>query len=1192
VQPILRPLEPDDLAERGRLAAMAAVWERIPAGIVAAAERIAPGETVLVRRLGPRDFVYERYGARVALLSRIDMTGRRVSDLPGGQAGFIAEAFERCLAEGAPRVCINTSRSSALVHAWARFMFPLPDGRLLSYLEPALMRHDVWRELADAAGLGAASLEPLRDAAGRVADHAVLPESDIVALLPPLAGGRLSAILPPALAPEVRVALAPGGAPFAWRVVAGGRPVRVEVRRVGRACLLLARDLTEVEALAESEARFRDFASVASDWFWETDAEHRISFFTEPAPGHRGLAADALLGRKRSELGVLAEDRPLLAQHEADLAARRAFQNFTYRVHSAGGEPISARISGRPRFDAEGRFLGYRGAGSNVTAAEAQRDALARRGRLLSEVMRRARVGHMREAGRGAADLWLSPELAQLLRLELPPDGLVPAALFAALLDEAPAEAAARAAALARCWADATPCEIRARAWRGDGTPIEIEIAAQAECDAQGRVQAVVSIVRDITADVAARREAERARGHLETAERIARLGHWRADLRGGAPVWSPGLHQVLGFDAARPPPDLRAVIARVELGARDRLVAMLKRIERGSPEEAMELRFLHPAAGWRHLQLLAKAERDAEGRPLAVQGVAQDITELRENAASLAEAQALGRIGRWSWRPGEARVTWWPELFELLRHDPARFVPTRAAVARMFAPEAARQLAAAAAEVMASARIVRIDAAARRGDGTPCDVTVTIKAETDGKGQVIGLLGTVQDISERRAAERDLEQLAFFDPLTGLPNRALFLRRLARAAEAGAPLALLLLDLDGFKDVNDSLGHPAGDELLGRAGERLRGAMPDAALLARLGGDEFALLVEGAGEADAVRLAARAVERLAAPVRLRAGEVAVGTSIGIALAPRDGTTPEQLLRHADLALYAAKDGGRGRFAMFRPAMSERMREKTKLARDLRAALDEAGQLELAYQPQVALASGRVVGFEALLRWRHPERGPIPPSVFIPVAEASSLICDVGMWALRAACRQARAWEEAGLPARDVAVNVSAVQIAQPGFDSAVERVLAESGVAAGRITLELTESVLATGGQARIRRVLDRLASLGVRLALDDFGTGYSSLGYLNQLRFDKLKIDRCFVDGIEHDGRKRSLLQGILALGEGLGLVTIAEGAEHAGEVELLRGMGCAVVQGFALARPMAAAEAMAFAQARESEASRRAA
>jgi len=1192
VQPLIRPIHPDDLAEHPRLAALSAVWAQIPAGLAAAAERIAPGETVLVRRLAGHDFLYESFGARVSLLSRFDMTGRRVADLPGGHGPLVAAAYERCVADGAPLACINNTRSSALVHAWARFMFPLPGGRVLSYLEPALMRQDIWRELAHAAGIGAASLEALRNAEGRVEDYAVVPESDITSLIPALSSGRLSAILPPALAPEVHIALGAGGAPFSWVVRVERRPLRAEVRSAGRAALLLVRDVSEIEALAESEARLRDFAFVASDWFWETDPEHRISFFTEPGAGYGGLPAAHLLGRKRTELGVIADDLPLLAQHEAELEARRPFHDFTYRVRKPNGEVIAARVSGRPRFDGQGRFLGYRGAGANVTEAAARREALAHRGRLLSAVMRRARIGHMRAAERDSPDTWVSPELAELFGLDLPAGGVVPFSLIAGRITETAEQAAARDAAYGRCWADGTPCEFRTTARRSDGAPIEIELAAYAERCPKGRVQAVVGIVRDITADVVARREAERARARLETAERIARLGHWRADLSSGVRVWSPGLHEVLGFDPARPPPDLRAVVARVELGARERLVAMLKRIERGSPEEAMELRFLHPAHGWRHVQLVVEAERDGQGRPVAVHGTAQDITEQRDNAASLAEAQALGRIGRWSWRPGEERVTWWPELFELLRYDRERFVPSRAAVASVFASEAAERLAAAEAEVLESGRIAQVDAAARRGDGSPCDVTVTIKAEADRKGRVIGLVGTIQDITERKAAERDLEKMAFFDPLTGLANRALFLRRLARAAEGTAPLALLLLDLDRFKEVNDSLGHPAGDELLGRVAERLRGLLPPDAFLARLGGDEFALLLDGACAEEAAGIAAHAIARLAAPVRLRAGEVVVGTSVGVALAPQHGSTPDVLMRHADLALYQAKDHGRGRFAMFRPEMSERMQEKTKLARDLRAALDGEGQLELVYQPQIELRSERVVGFEALLRWRHPERGLIPPAAFIPVAESSSLICDVGMWVLLAACRQARAWREAGLPARDVAVNVSAAQLWQMEFDVEVERVLAETGIPPACITLEVTESVFATDGQNKARRILDRLAALGVGLALDDFGTGYSSLGYLNRLRFDKLKIDRCFVDGIEQDGKKRGLLAGIVALGQGLGLVTIAEGAERPGEVELLRGMGCAIGQGFVFARPMTAADAIAFAEAREGEADRRAA
>ncbi len=464
-------------------------------------------------------------------------------------------------------------------------------------------------------------------------------------------------------------------------------------------------------------------------------------------------------------------------------------------------------------------------------------------------------------------------------------------------------------------------------------------------------------------------------------------------------------------------------------------------------------------------------------------------------------------------------------------------------------------------------------------GDGTIGDFTVTSKADRDDSGAIIGLVGTIQDISDRKRSERELEKLAFYDPLTSLANRALFQRQITRAAERAAQekgsAALLLLDLDRFKEVNDSLGHAAGDELLLKVSQALRRVLPAEAMLARLGGDEFAVILPRAGEDEAAAHADRIVEEVAKPFPLRLGEVNIGSSVGIAMIPKDGATADELMRHGDLALYRAKDDGRGRFRFFEASFSDLAQEKSRLARDLRVAIDAGDQLQLHYQPQVRLSDGLVTGFEALLRWKHPERGFVPPSEFIPIAESSTLIYDLGVCVLRESCRQMKAWLDAGLPSRTVSVNVSAAQLWHTEFEVEVARALADTGLSPDRLVLELTESVFVSDGLPRVKQALDKLKSLGVRLALDDFGTGYSSLGYLTQLPFESLKIDRCFVRGIEKDERKRELLRGVLALGRGLGMTTVAEGAEDQGEVAALKGMGCDSVQGYVFARPAPAAD-----------------
>jgi diguanylate cyclase (GGDEF)-like protein len=448
--------------------------------------------------------------------------------------------------------------------------------------------------------------------------------------------------------------------------------------------------------------------------------------------------------------------------------------------------------------------------------------------------------------------------------------------------------------------------------------------------------------------------------------------------------------------------------------------------------------------------------------------------------------------------------------------------------------------------------------------------------------------------LNEIRARDRDLERLAYYDPLTGLGNRSLFGRalkdRLQICRTSGVGGALLLLDLDSFKEVNDTLGHATGDELLLKVSQIVAGAVPKDHVLARLGGDEFAVIVPECRAQEAVeQLAQSLIAAVAGTLSLRHAEVTADTSIGVVLFPRDGATAGDIMRNADLALYRAKEEGRGRFVVFRPEMHEAIESRTALARDLRSALSQGTGLCVHYQPQIELSTGRVTGFEALTRWSHPTLGNVPPSAFIPVAESSRLIGDLGLWVLREAASQAKAWLDAGEPAREVSVNVSAAQLRHGDIVREVAGVLAETGLPPHLLCIELTESLLADNAEGRVQNALAALEGLGVKLALDDFGTDYSSLGYLTQLPFDKLKIDRIFVDGIVDSQRARELLKGIVALGHGLGMTVIAEGVERQGEVEIVREFGCNQAQGYAFARPGAAADAIAFARSMEALADR---
>ena len=561
----------------------------------------------------------------------------------------------------------------------------------------------------------------------------------------------------------------------------------------------------------------------------------------------------------------------------------------------------------------------------------------------------------------------------------------------------------------------------------------------------------------------------------------------------------------------------------------------------------------------------------------------ARDV--LARRSAQLNEAQHLGKIGDWSYTFGEVDLYWAEEIYHLLSYEPATFKPTRAAVIELYMEDGASRLLDVQAEVIRNGVVRSIDVPVLRGDGTLGHFAITTKLKTDNDGRKVGIYGTIQDVTDRKTAAEQLEKLAFHDPLTGLANRTLFHRRiddvLGRCMRTGESGALLMLDLDRFKDVNDTLGHGVGDALLVKVAHLLARALGNAHFVARLGGDEFAILLEGVtGQEECESIAAEIIRVVSGMTVLDRVEVTVGTSIGIALIHDHGTTSSDLLRNADLALYRAKEEGRGRYKMFEIGMDEAVQEKVALALDLRNALADDDGLSVHYQPQVDLSTGRVIGYEALIRWSHPVRGNISPGVFIPIAESSHLICDLGYWILRQAALQAKKWLDEGVPAPAIAVNVSAAQIWNSDLVSDVSDVLAETGLPPQFLCLELTESLLVDQNENRVRSVLKSLKQLGVSLALDDFGTGFSSLGYLTQLPFDKLKIDRVFIDGAPDSSRATELLRGIIALGRGLGMTTIAEGAEKQQEIALLQELGCDQVQGFVYARPVPADEAIAFA------------
>lgn len=681
-----------------------------------------------------------------------------------------------------------------------------------------------------------------------------------------------------------------------------------------------------------SNRLLEDFSEIASDWFWEMDADLRFSYFSGPFEKIVGVPADHWIGKSRLDVAVNAGDSAFWQQHVDDLLARRPFRDFIYPFRRPDGQTLWFRISGQPVFDEDGAFLGYRGVGTDISAEYEARQRLAQA---------------LDDLHRSHAELE-----AQNLRFDL-------------------------------------------------------------------------------------------AVNHM-----------------------SQGLCM---FDA-----DHRLIICN-----------------------------------WRYAELYGLTPELTEpGTPL------KDILAHRLASREIVE-------------------------------NPEKFV---------------------------NQMLFTID------EGEPAELIVEM---CDGRNISVkhqpmpggGWVSTHEDITERKRAEDRIAHLARHDSLTGLPNRLLFRERLEAAVAAcgrGRQFAVLILDLDHFKSVNDTLGHPRGDRVLIAVADRLRQCVRETDTVARLGGDELAILQSDISRPDdAGQLALRVIEAIGKPFRLDEQETAIGVSIGIATAPTDGTDPDELLKHADTALYRSKEDGRNICRYFEPAMDARQQARRALERDLRNALTN-GEFELVYQPIFALPRRHVIGFESLLRWHHPQRGQLSPDQFIESCEELGIIIPVGEWVLRTACAEAARW-----PVHlSVAVNLSPVQFRSPTLVQSVMTALAEAQLEPNRLELEITESALLLENESTLR-ALHRFRELGVRISMDDFGTGYSSLSYLRSFPFDKIKIDRSFVADMESKADSLAIVRAVNGLARNLDIVTLAEGVETEEQLRLLQNDGCDEVQGYLFGAPVPARE-----------------
>jgi len=576
---------------------------------------------------------------------------------------------------------------------------------------------------------------------------------------------------------------------------------------------------------------------------------------------------------------------------------------------------------------------------------------------------------------------------------------------------------------------------------------------------------------------------------------------------------------------------------------------------------------------------------KDSLGNLLGIEGIIQDITDRKQAFQALREAERRYRSLFDNAIEGIFRTT--PE---------GQYLDANPALARIYGYETVADLARSLCDIRAQLyvdperrtefmRIIKarglisgFESQVYRKDGQIIWISENARAVTDEHGVVQHYEGTVEDITERKLYEKRIEQQANYDTLTGLANRSLLNDRLQQsimtAALYGTRLAVIFVDLDRFKYINDSLGHHVGDQLLCEMSRRLSSCVREGDTVSRLGGDEFVLLLNGLGDVDAVAsLMERLLDEITLPWITQSGQFDVTSSIGIALYPDDGGDAQTLLKHADSAMYRAKALGRNNFQFFTEELNAMMTERLELETGLRRAL-ERNQFCLYYQPRVDIRTGAITGAEALLRWRVSDQEMMQPGKFIPVAEETGLIVPIGEWALREACQQNLAWQQAGLSPLVVAVNVSLRQFQRDDFLQTVSSVLQQTGLAAAALELEVTESSVMHNAE-RLIDMLSNIRALGVHISVDDFGTGYSSLSYLKRFPVDRLKIDRSFVQDILVDKDSEAIVRTIIALGHNLGLKLVAEGVENAEQVAYLLANGCDELQGFYYGRPMPAHE-----------------
>ena len=999
----------------------------------------------------------------------------------------------------------------------------------------------------------------------------------------------------------------------------------------------IGRDVTRLKlaenSLRKSELRYRSLAALSAEWYWEQDSELRFVQLGDDQD-RPGVVRD-YVGKRRWDLPYNVATPEEWARHKADLDAHRPFRDFVFtRVDDEGCVRDYVSVSGHPVFDEAGKFSGYRGIGCLVTTRIAIEKALRASEERFRGLTQLSSDWYWEQDAElrftfvsSAIDTLSGVDPNQRLgkrRWEIPALRFDPAAL----------EEHKKLLAERKPFRD-----FRYTREFPDKGVRHISVAGTPLFDTSGNFTGYRGIGSDVTAEVVAGQRMARLRDfyaalskvndaiiHASDEQRLfdevcniavthghvifARICLINPQTGMLDNVAIAGNHQgyadraPISIDPDRPEgqgptavalrtnqPDVcndietdsRNVFWRSTMmatGVRSYVVFPLNR----GGQVAGSLHIYAAGRNWFDDDLVALITELAENISFTLDNFAREDARRNAEMALRASEQRFRDVaeaaGEFVWENDlEGRFSYVsPRVVEYTGYTAEELIG-RTAVEFMPPGEGERIRLWLADNTQPDRSFRGMEHKFISKSGDILWMQVSAVSIWDQNRKPAGQRGTTRDVSEaKRSAER-ISYLATRDPLTELPNRLLFNDRLEQgiinARRNGEKLAVLFIDLDRFKNINDSLGHHIGDLLLKEVSSLMGSCIRRGDTLSRLGGDEFVVTLDGLNHAeDAANVARKIVGSLSRPIAVADHMLNTTCSVGISIFPIDADNGLELMKNADTAMYHAKEHGRNNFQFFSPEMNTRAVERHQLETEMRRAL-EGNQFVLHYQPQADIATGRLVGMEALIRWQHPERGLVPPASFIPVAEESGLIELIGRWALKTACEQNRKWQAEGLPPLKVAVNISARQFTDPrGFALEVTRLLDAIGLDPRYLELEMTESLLLKNVDENVA-VLRRLGQLGTRLAVDDFGTGYSSLAYLKQLPIDTLKIDRTFVRDIEVDSDDAAIIQAIIAMAHGLDLRVTAEGVETEGQLKALRGLGCDEYQGYLLAKPLPAAE-----------------